>query len=224
MLPILLHKLSMLSTISVKRKILISAFFVSLSLLNIACSISKKHPAESLDISESQRKDINHKIDVFNDNVLSHIIEIRDYRFRKVERLFCTHSIVEIIKEKNPSRIINVTAKLTCAESSNTSSSSAKDKPRNDTDQSSNDTGFYSDLTNLSAFPVKYFMVESDNEMFNVNSFQLPRPNPFYLRDIDLYFTEEELERINATVLDNKVIGQKLRKKFESFSQDKDSK
>jgi hypothetical protein len=196
-----------------KYKISTFFLFAFLFFFNTSCSSSKRNSMELLDISKSQKEILDQKIDIFNDNVLSKIIELRDYQFRKVERIFCTHTIVEIRKEKPPSRIITITAKLVCAEpSSNLSSMKGK---------FGDDAKNYAGLTNLSAFPVKYFIIKSDKNIFSVSSFQLPRPNPFYLSDTSLYFTDKEVEKINSTELNNKVASQKLRKKLEIFSQNK---
>jgi hypothetical protein len=171
-----------------------------LILTNFSCHNSASKTLEDIKLEAPQIQAINQAIDNYNDKTLSKIIELRDYNFRKIERLFCIHQIVKTRKEAKPSRFFNVTAKIYCAEVD----------LKGGINGSSSD---YKNLSNLSLLPVRYLLVESKNGLFSVSTYELPRIEGFYQEDLVKFFTKEEINEIDSAKLSNEEIGDRLRKK-----------
>jgi hypothetical protein len=125
---------------------------------------------------------------------------LRDYD-RKL-KLFCTHQIVKVRKEPNPSRIFDVTAQLYCGESSLK-------------EGLNNNSGAYKNLFNLSAIPVRYLLVGNEDGRFFISTYEVPRNLPYYNEDLIRIFTRQELDEIHgAPKLSGEEIGNRLRQKI----------
>jgi hypothetical protein len=155
---------------------------------------------EPIELQQSQLDAINKAIDNYNDKKLSRIIEIRDYQ-RQI-KLFCIHQTVQIRKEPEPSKIINIIAKLYCAEAD----------PKGEIDSAKSSP--YNNLSNLSLMPVRYLLVEDDNGSFFVSTYELPRQLPYYKEDVPALFSKEERDEIDNAKLSGEEIGNRLRQKI----------
>lgn len=158
----------------------------------------------SLDIPKNIRENIDREIDKYNDNVVSNIIELRDYRFRKAN-IFCTHSNVEIKKSEFLPNHINVISRLYCAEPS-------QEKPKKGDKSTSLDS--YSGLTNLSDTSIKYTISLFNQNNPSILGFQLPRNAPFYEHDLKLYFNQDERNKISNYKLNNAEMNRGLKEKI----------
>jgi hypothetical protein len=156
--------------------------FILTSFSLISCE-QPKATNNSLDILKNVRENIDREINKYNDDVVSKIIELRDYKFRKAN-IFCTHSNVDIKKSEFLPNHINVISRLYCTESS-------KEKSKKDGKGTVLDS--YFGLTNLSDIPIKYTISLSKQNKPFILGFQLPRNAPFHEHDLKLYFDENEI-------------------------------
>jgi hypothetical protein len=159
-----------------------------------------------LNIPKDVRENIDREISEYNDNVISKIIEVRDYSFRK-SSIFCTHSVIEIKNaefEKNeaPPDYINIISNLYCAE------------PLNRKSNKGTILDSSSELTNLSSIPVKYTVDLSEKSKPRILGFQLPRKMPLYVHDLKLYFNQEERDKINVFKVNNAEMNRRLIEKI----------
>jgi hypothetical protein len=163
---------------------------------------------DSLDMPENVRENLDREINKYNDDVVSKIIELRDYKFRKAN-IFCTHSNVEIKKSDFLPNHINVISRLYCAEP-------LKEKPKKDGEGTILDS--YSGLTNLSDIPIKYTISLSKQNKPSILGFQLPRNAPFYEYDFKLYFNEDERNKIRDYTPNNVETNRRLKEKIRQNS------
>lgn len=183
-----------------KSKLLI---LISISFGLISCT-QPEIKDNSIRIPKNVQENIDREIDKYNNDVVSKIIELRDYRFRKAN-IFCSHSNLEIKKSDFLPNHISLVSRLYCAEPS-------KEKLKKDSKNVISDS--YSGLTNLSDIPIKYTISLSKQNKPSILGFQLPRNAPFYEHDLKLYFNENERNKIRDYTPNNAEINRRLKEKI----------